>query len=153
MSFSTQNWIEDKDAIYPNTTPETRRKWINDLTSLTDKISPTSHQITSTLSLLSASVRTGSALPPYIQLPEPYNLSRKLEALDKGILSIKHIEEPGYSAYAVMQVASSLLSDDLARLVDHVIELVGETNFSFTVPMSGESFDSSSSEGRKGKRE
>lgn len=65
---------------------------------------------------------------------------------------MKNIEEPGYSAYAVMQVASSLVSDDLARLVEHVTELVGETNFSFTVPVSGESFESEES-GTKGKRD
>lgn len=72
--------------------------------------------------------------------------------MDKGILSVKNIEEPGYSAYAVMQVASSLVTDDLAKLVEHVIELVGETNFSFTVPVSDESFESEES-GRKGKRD
>lgn len=34
---------------------------------------------------------------------------------------------------AVVHVASSLLVDDLARLVDHVKDLVGETDFSFDV--------------------
>ena len=154
MSFSTQDWVEDGDALYPNTDTSTRTKWINDLATLTDKISPTSHQITSTLSLLSASVRTGSALPPYIQLPEPYNLSRRLEALDKEILSVNNMDEPGYSAYAVMQVASSMVSDDLARLVDHVAELVGETNFEFALTMAAESLESEvSQDSGKGKRD
>ena len=64
---------------------------------------------------------------------------------------MKHVEEPGYSAYAVMQVASSLVTDDLARLVDHVKDLVGETDFSFTVGMSDSSVDSVGSEGSSGK--
>lgn len=62
--------------------------------------------------------------------------------------------EPGYSAYAVLQVCSSLVTDDLRRLVDHVKDLVGETDFSFTVRESEVSFDSTGSESEgKGKRD
>jgi len=46
---------------------------------------------------------------------------------------VRHVEEPGYSAYAVLQVCSSLVMDDLRRLVDHVRDLVGETDFSFKI--------------------
>jgi len=55
---------------------------------------------------------------------------------------------------AVLQVASSLITDDLARLVDHVKDLVGETDFSFTVQTSDSSLDSNSSDSSdKGKRD
>ena len=68
------------------------------------------------------------------------------------ILSISHITEPGYAAFAVMQIASSLISDDLEKLVEcvksiflllvlvvtalltyrrNVKALVGEVDFSF----------------------
>ena len=87
--------------------------------------------MTSTLSLLAAAITHGAPLPPFIEVPKPYNLSERLEALDKDILDARHIEEPGYSAYAVMQVASSLISDDLEHLVASVSELVGEVDFSF----------------------
>ena len=64
------------------------------------------------------------------------------------------MDEPGYSAYAVMQVASSMVSDDLARLVDHVAELVGETNFEFALTMAAESLESEvSQDSGKGKRD
>jgi len=76
-----------------------KRQWLHDLGVLVDSVGSTSHQITSILSLLSASVQQGAALPPHIQLPEPYNLNRKLEALDRGILDARHVAEPGYSAY------------------------------------------------------
>lgn len=109
------------------------------------------------LSLLSASVTQGSALPPYIPLPEPYNLSHRLERLDKGILDAKHVEEPGYSAYAVLQVCSSLVGDDLRRLVEDVKELVGETDFEFHVAggkgWSGSTLGDDGREGGKGKRD
>lgn len=154
MAYATQSWTTENGAKYPNTEPKTRREWLNDLMNLVDSIGPTSHSITSILSLLSASVKTGSALPPYIQMPEPYDLSRRLEKLDKGILDARHVEEPGYSAYAVLQVCSGLITDDLRRLVDHVRELVGETDFSFTIKASETSFDSTGSESSgKGKRD
>ena len=142
ISYATQDWSENGSAAYPNTSPEASRKWLNDLSILIDQVGPTSHGITSVLSLLSASVIQGSALPPYIQLPQPYQLSQRLEKLDKGILDSRHVEEPGYSAYAVMQVCSSLISDDLRRLVEHVKDLVGETDFTFKVGDSDSSLDS-----------
>jgi len=143
MSYATQAWSKDNGALYPNTTSEARRKWINDLSILIDQVAPTSHGITSVLTLLSASVTQGSALPPYIQFPEPYQLSRRLEKLDRGILDARHVEEPGYSAYAVLQVCSSLVSDDLRRLVEHVKDLVGETDFTFKVGDSSSILSSS----------
>lgn len=151
MSYATQSWTQDGDALFPNTTHNSRRAWLDDLSTLVDSVGATSHHITSVLSLLSASVKQGSALPPHLELPQPYNLSRRLEALDKGILDSRHVEEPGYSAYAVLQVASSLITDDLARLVDSVRDLVGETDFSFAVSMSDSTFDSTESERNSGK--
>ncbi|OBT64942.1 hypothetical protein VE03_05687 [Pseudogymnoascus sp. 23342-1-I1] len=138
ISYATQTWSskENKGGSLlssPTTDPASRRAWLNDLSVLVKDVSPTSHQITSTLSLLSFSVTQGSTLPPYIQIPQPYYLNRRLEALDNGILDARHMEEPGYSAYACLQVASSLITDDLARLVESVKELVGETDFSFVV--------------------
>ncbi len=151
MSYATNAWVKDEGVLYPNSRPERRREWLDALSKLVDTVNPTSHAVTSILSLLSASVTQGSALPPFIQLPEPYDLSRRLEALDKGILDARHVEEPGYSAYAVLQVCSSLVTDDLARLVDHVKDLVGETDFSFKVSMSESSVDSTASERSSGK--
>ncbi|KFX90595.1 hypothetical protein V490_06378 [Pseudogymnoascus sp. VKM F-3557] len=135
ISYATQTWSSKQkegsvSLAPPASDPALRRAWLNDLSVLLKDISPTSHQITSTLSLLSFSVSQGSTLPPYIQLPQPYYLNRRLEALDSGILDARHMEEPGYSAYACLQVASSLITDDLARLVESVKELVGETDFS-----------------------
>ncbi|TVY38822.1 Uncharacterized protein LSUB1_G004247 [Lachnellula subtilissima] len=152
ISYATRSWSDAScGPAYPNATTAARRAWLSDLSLLMDTVKPTSHSITSTLALLSAAVLQGSALPPYMVLPEPYNLSKRLEALDKGILDARHVEEPGYSAYAVMQVASGLVTDDLARLVEHVRDLVGETDFSFRVDISDSSLDSTGTERSSGK--
>ena len=63
------------------------------------------------------------------------------------------MEEPGYSAYAVMQVASSLISDDLEKLVGSVRELVGETDFTFRVGESDDTLTGDETNGGKGKRD
>ncbi|KAI9648995.1 hypothetical protein NHQ30_001561 [Ciborinia camelliae] len=148
MSYTTKAWSKDVHA-----TTETRSKWLRDLAAVMDEVEPTAHQVTSALALLSAAITSGVALPPFIQLPKPYSLNRRLEALDSGILDSRHIEEPGYSAYAVMQVASSLMSDDLAKLVDYVKELVGETDFSFTVGGIEDNLTGSGGNSSKGKRD
>ena len=67
---------------------------------------------------------------------------------------MKNMEERGYAVYAVMQVASTLVADDLARLVKAVGELVGETNFEFSVFLEGEGGESEGSSLKgKGKRD
>jgi hypothetical protein len=146
VGYATQSWSTKTD--YPSTfpiNPTTRTAWLHDLTLLLDRLSPTSHSVTSTLILLSHSVTQGSPLPPYFNAPKGFDLSKSLEALDSGILDARHVEEPGYSAYAVCQVANSLINDDLQRLCEAVRELVGETDFSWKVEGSEESL--------KGKRD
>lgn len=100
----------------PSASPD-QKTWIDDFSHLIGSINATSQEITSILALLSASITNGTPLPPYLKAPPAYNLSKKLEALDADILSISHITEPGYSAFAVMQIASSLVSDDLGKII------------------------------------
>lgn len=95
-----------------------RATWIEDLSRLVGSVDTTSQDITSTLALLSAAITNGNALPPYLKAPKAYNLSTRLEELDPEILSITHIAEPGYSAFAVMQIASTLVSDDMRKLIE-----------------------------------
>lgn len=106
------NILSDKDKEDP-----TKAGWLKTFSGLVKSVRLTSQEITSTLALLSASVTNGNPLPPFLKAPEPYRLSQKLEALDPDILSVSHITEPGYAAFAVMQVASRLISDDMEKLI------------------------------------
>jgi hypothetical protein len=58
---------------------------------------------------------------------------RSRELTKTEILSMKHVSEEGYSAYATLQVAITLVSGDLERLIDNVRELVGEVDFRYAV--------------------
>ncbi|KAL8637404.1 MAG: hypothetical protein Q9226_009127, partial [Calogaya cf. arnoldii] len=91
--------------------------WLKTFAQLVRSVDVTSQELTSTLSLLSAAVTNGTPLPPYLQAPEAYRLSAKLEAINANILHISHITEPGYAAFAFMQIASSLISDDMGKLI------------------------------------
>jgi hypothetical protein len=77
----------------------------------------TTHQITSLLSLLSASIKNQQPLPPYLQTPRPYGLAERLKELDKNILNISHSAEPGYAAFAVLQLSTRCIVGDLNKLI------------------------------------
>jgi hypothetical protein len=54
--------------------------------------------------------------------------------MDNDILSTRHVLEPGYAAFAVMQVSYTLLGDDLEGLLEEAKKLVGEATFDINGP-------------------
>lgn len=124
-------------------------QWSNDFRKLIRSIDTTSHKITSLLSLLSSSLSNGQPLPPYLEMPQPYHFVKRLESIDADLLSIRHVAEPEYSAFAVLQVCGQAMNKDLQLLVKYAVSpprllptkadkhgryvktLVGETDFSF----------------------
>ncbi|OLN85314.1 Uncharacterized protein C57A7.05 [Colletotrichum chlorophyti] len=193
------------------------RVWIRALSQVLAGIEPAQHSILSTLTLLSNSLLSGQSLPPYMQLPRPNELTRKLlhlPAPDLGqgirrrgselehrlvtvntrtgsevrpsgrkqsvaesptsdtstmtslpelsetmsplgsgsILDVRNVEQHGYTEFAVLQVCSSLVCDDLEGLVRSVSSLVGVVDFSFRINGSEETLTSSDEDDRgKGK--
>ncbi|KAJ5166764.1 uncharacterized protein N7482_005545 [Penicillium canariense] len=110
---------------------ETDSAWMHDFRRLVGTANVTTHEVTSLLCLLSASITNRQPLPPYLKAPRPYSFSKRLEALDSDILSIKHIAEPGFAAFAVLQISTRCIVGDVERLMRHVKGLVGELDFSF----------------------
>lgn len=66
----------------PTTDQDSHRAWINALGSVLKEISPTHHNIVSTLTLLSNALLSGQSLPPFLPLPRPYEMTRALLRLD-----------------------------------------------------------------------
>ena len=124
MPFYELNAEKDKDH---------GSEWFRNFRRIIGEARLTTQSITTLLSLLSSSITTGNPLPPYVRVPEPYQLSERLDQLDKDILSIRHIAEPGYASFSVIQIGTKSLLDDLHKLLDNVKELVGELDFSFHV--------------------
>jgi hypothetical protein len=137
ISYSTRTFSPNPSSTSPTSPMEPSEEdvepWIHTFRLFIRSLSITSHSITSMLSLLSASVTNAQPLPPYLRAPSPYHLGEQLQIANLEILGIEHVTEPCYSAFAVCQVASSLVSEELERLVGLVRELVGEVDFSFHV--------------------
>ncbi|OBR09536.1 hypothetical protein CH63R_08301 [Colletotrichum higginsianum IMI 349063] len=220
-------------AASSDTDPD--RQWLRALNQVLAGIEPTQHTILSTLTLLSNSMLSGQSLPPFMQLPRPNELTRKLLHLrgpepdesqgqdqDQGqgqgqgiiqrrgselehrlvtvntrtgtevrssaaarkpsvvespvsdastvasagmaeltemisplgsgsILDVRNVEQHGYTEFAVLQVCSSLVCDDLEGLVRSVSSLVGVVDFSFRVNHSEASISTTDEEDAKGK--
>jgi hypothetical protein len=125
---------------YPYTASQAKKgyqqhgqRWLSSFRHLLPQTTLTSQELTTMLSLLSGSVAAGIPLPPYLKVPEAYALEQRLDALDKDLLSIRHIAEPGYASFAVMQVGSRCIIDDLKRVMEGVRGLVGELDFGYCV--------------------
>lgn len=67
---------------------------------------------------MSSSLANAQPLPPYLNIPEPFQFVKLIESVDKDILSIRHIAEPEYSAFAVLQIVSVRINTDLGKLVE-----------------------------------
>lgn len=91
--------------------------WLRRLATVIESTDFNSHNVTSLLCHLSAAVSTGTALPPHLSPPEPFPLARKLRTLDDGILDKQNAQDPAFAAFASLEVLSSMINRNLARLV------------------------------------
>ena len=133
---------------------EADNQWLHDLSQVVSSVECTSQEVTCILALLSLSLTNSVPLPPYLKPPESYQLNVMLSKVDPNILGIEHFLEPGYSAFAVTQVTSKLISDDLKRVVEIVKSLVGEVDFSFHIHSTAKSEESlASTLSGKGKKD
>jgi hypothetical protein len=96
---------------------ESNSAWMHDFRRLVGTANVTTHEVTSLLCLLSASITNRQPLPPYLKAPRPYSFSKRLEALDSDILSLKHMSEPGFAAFAVLQISTRCIVGDVERLM------------------------------------
>lgn len=144
MSFSSATFATAPDG------EETL--WLADFRHFTADLNITSHDMTSTLCLASFSISNAQPLPPYMRVPRPRELSERMESVDPEVLSVRHVSEPCYAAFAVLEVASSLVTQEMRNIVKGVSDLVGEVNFSFHMTDSkASSAVDVGKEGRKGK--
>ncbi|KAK5655727.1 hypothetical protein OQA88_5264 [Cercophora sp. LCS_1] len=154
---------------------ENATAWRDALTKVFEALNPTHHAILSSLTLLSNSLLSGQSLPPFVPLPRPYEMTRRLMWLERygsagsayedfvsrsidlrttakeerpttsqsrplsqagrplNILDPRNMDQPGYAEFAVLQVCTTLVCDDLEGLMRDVSGLVGVVDFSFRV--------------------
>ncbi|OJZ84351.1 hypothetical protein ASPFODRAFT_138918 [Aspergillus luchuensis CBS 106.47] len=144
MAHTTQNM----DALSTTTTTtnstdnnnnNNNNKWISRLASIALQSSGfKSHKITSLLCHLSASVQNSQPLPPYLETGDTFPLARELQRIDEELLSIRHVEDPAFSAFVCLEVLRSVVSCSLDDLLRNVKSLVGELSFDLHVRDEGE---------------
>ncbi|GAM88916.1 hypothetical protein ANO11243_069500 [Dothideomycetidae sp. 11243] len=140
----------------PDEIPSNQATWSRDFRRLLRDANATNREITSLLAMLSAGVTSGNPLPPYMKAPPPYGLVKKMDAMDRSILSIRHISEPEFAAFACIQIGTKCINDDVTALLRDVKQLVGELDFSFhtvNVSESGSNVDSDSAAFKDGKND
>lgn len=91
--------------------------WMTDFRRLINTAKVTTHEVTSLLCLLSASITNRQPLPPYLKAPRPYGFTKRLMELDSDLLSLRHIAEPGFAAFAVLQISTRCIVGDMDRLL------------------------------------
>ncbi|KIV89174.1 hypothetical protein, variant [Exophiala mesophila] len=116
-----------------NGTGTTNTTWAKDFREVISTLQLASHGVTSLLAILSGSITHGRPVPPYLREPDPYDLGGLMEGLDTEILNTVHVCEPGYSAFAVMQLSTTMLHEHLAVLLADTKLLVGEADFDLDV--------------------
>ncbi|CAK4030632.1 hypothetical protein DOTSEDRAFT_68258 [Lecanosticta acicola] len=106
-------------------------EWSQDFRRLLASSNATSHRLTSLLSLLSSSMLHGRPLPPYLEIPQHGKFVDRLNEIDRDILSVRHVAEPEYSAFAATTICAVCINQDIVKITKHVKTLVGEIDFSF----------------------
>ncbi|KAF2198924.1 hypothetical protein GQ43DRAFT_377471 [Delitschia confertaspora ATCC 74209] len=116
-----------------NHNDQSEAQWFQDFRRIIMSANIPYHETTSVLALLSSSIKNGQPLPPFLKAPQSYPLARELEAVDRDMLSIKHVTEPGYAAFAVIQISMRCINGDIEKLLSTIRKLVGELDFSVHV--------------------
>ncbi|KAF4954349.1 hypothetical protein FSARC_12162 [Fusarium sarcochroum] len=129
LSYSTQAWsLHGPHSQYYHTSTRTR-KWMEDLATLLTSTDMLEERITVVLYQLSDAVATGHPLPRRIEPGKSYQLSQRLAQLDPSILDIGHIQDLGYSTYAVVEMISNMINHRVNILTQSIENLVGITYF------------------------
>ncbi|KAL4814960.1 hypothetical protein BDW67DRAFT_80690 [Aspergillus spinulosporus] len=88
-----------------------------------------SHAATSLLCHLGSAVLNAQPLPPYLSAGASFPLARSVRQTDKDLMSIRHIQDPAFSAFASLEVLRSVVGVGLGELLGDVKSLVGELSF------------------------
>ncbi|PYI11948.1 hypothetical protein BO78DRAFT_331869 [Aspergillus sclerotiicarbonarius CBS 121057] len=142
MAHTTQNLdaLTTSDASSQDQGENDDDKWVSRLASIALQSSGfKSHKITSLLCHLSASVLNSQPLPPYLSTGDSFPLARELQRIDEELLSIRHVQDPAFSAFVCLEVLRSVVSFTLDDLLRSVKSLVGELSFDFHIQHAAES--------------
>ncbi|GMG16183.1 unnamed protein product [Aspergillus oryzae] len=93
-------------------------RWVSQLASIALQSADFhSHSLTSLLCHLSASLANAQPLPPYLSVGDSFPLARHLQRIDGELLSIRHVQDPAFSAFVTLEVLRSVVGFTLRDLL------------------------------------
>ena len=116
------------------------KAWSDELAIAFRATTFTASSMTSLLSLLSASLKEERPLPPGLVPPQTFRLTNQLQRASAELMSLQHAHEPGYSAFAVMEISIAMITESLRRILQHVKQLVGVMDFGITLETDEKTF-------------
>lgn len=127
ITFATETFQRDSKITKGEKTSEST--WIKDFKQLISPTELANRTMNSLLFITATAISTGRPLPPYLKAPEPVQLEKLLGLIDSDILGSRHVCETGYAAFAVMQVATTMLTFEMEGLLEETRKLVGEISY------------------------
>lgn len=112
--------------------------WLFEFARSRPETSIEARKSTSLLLHLSASIRNGKPLPPYLEEPSDPHLSKQVHGDKADIITFQNLNEPAFRALAVIKLAQSCMVESLSKIVGPVRDLVGEVDFSYQIVESNE---------------
>ncbi|KFY97139.1 hypothetical protein V498_02242 [Pseudogymnoascus sp. VKM F-4517 (FW-2822)] len=97
--------------------------WLTEFAKSRPETSIEAHKTASLLILLSASVKNGEPLPPYLEVPTNSHLSKQVHGDKLDNITFENLDEPGFRALAVIKLAQSCVTDSLKRILGPSITL------------------------------
>lgn len=118
MAHTTQNLSTQHPKHHTHQQTQNETPWSTHLARLT-QTSPTfnSHAPTSLLCHLSASLTNAQPLPPFLAAGDSFPLAREMRKVDGKLLSIRYIEDSGFSAFVALEMLRSVVGVSLRELL------------------------------------
>jgi hypothetical protein len=117
MAHTTRNLEGLSSQVQISCGTDEEEPWLRQLARLTKSTDFNSQAVTSIIYHLSAAVTNGVSLPPHLSPPQLFPLARQLRAANANMFHIRNMEDPAFSAFASMEVLSSMVSTSLKSLV------------------------------------
>lgn len=111
IGYASTSFVDPPEGV-----SEEHSAWQTTLKGLLHSLQHTSDDVSSVLCLLSSSILNAQPLPRNLRLPKPYELVKRMQTMDKDVLDVKHVAEPAYAGFAIMQIASKAIIADLQKL-------------------------------------
>ena len=115
------NTTENKSKSETESKSKSQKAWSTRLaTAALQSTEFKSHATTSLLCHLGSAITNAQPLPPYLSAGELFPLARWVRHVDGEILSLRHVEDPWFAGFGLLEVLRSVVGVELEGLLGYV---------------------------------